>query len=135
MNYAKIIPACGAMLIAGLTVAAIASPVNAKPATAVVYAPDPNRITKRVGYADLNLASEAGAKSLDRRVGSAVSSVCEETVGFGIGTDQFAFHSCKSYAWSGARPQIANAVQRAREIASTGHSSIAAAAITITLPK
>jgi UrcA family protein len=135
MNFAKLVSTCGVVLIAGVTVGAIASPAAAKPATAVVYAPDPDRISKRISHADLNLASEAGATTLNRRVRSAVTSVCNETVGSGAGSAMHAFHSCKSYAWVGAKPQIANAVQRARDIASTGHSSIAAAAITITLPK
>ncbi len=42
--------------------------------------------------------------------------------------------SCDTSAWGGARPQIARAVQRAREIAATGSSTIAAAAITIAVP-
>jgi hypothetical protein len=44
-------------------------------------------------------------------------------------------HHCSGLAWDGARPQILRAVQRAREIAATGSSSIAAAAITITIPE
>jgi hypothetical protein len=52
------------------------------------------------------------------------------------GTDyRFEMHRCSGLAWDGARPQILRAVQRAREIAATGSSSIAAAAITITIPE
>jgi hypothetical protein len=40
---------------------------------------------------------------------------------------------CDNRAWGEARPQIARAVQRAHDIASTGTSPIAAAAITISL--
>lgn len=135
MNFTKIVAAGGAALIAGVAVGAVASPVSAKSPSAVVYAPDPERITKRVSYADLNLASDAGAKVLKRRVGSAVSNVCLQTVGSDTGTGLFEFQSCRSFAWQGAEPQIARAVQRSRELAATGRSSIAAAAIVITLPE
>lgn len=135
MNSTEIVAACGAALIASVAVGAVASPVSAKSPAAVVYAPDPERVTKRVSYADLDLASEAGAKSLNRRVRSAVSNVCLRTVGNDTGPERFTFHSCRSFALSGAKPQIASAVQRSREMAATGRSSIAAAAIVITLPE
>ena len=38
---------------------------------------------------------------------------------------------CRKFAWSGARPQMAQAVQRARELALYGTSSIPAVAISI----
>jgi hypothetical protein len=43
--------------------------------------------------------------------------------------------TCSNGAWNDARPQIARAVQRAQELASTGHSAIIAAALTISIPK
>ena len=42
---------------------------------------------------------------------------------------------CSGGAWGQARPQIALAVQRARDIAATGTSAITAAALVISLPK
>jgi UrcA family protein len=85
-----------------------------------------------VSYADLNLASMKGQTTLNRRVDYAVDSVCAEST---ISVDYYDMHNCKNFAWSGAQPQIDRAIQRAREIASTGSSSIAAAAIVLTFPK
>ena len=85
---------------------------------------------ERVSYADLDLTSNRGVRKLNARVDGAVSRVC------------FAFDyidsetkaNCRSYAWNGAKPQIALATQRAQELASTGFSSIAPVAIRIALP-
>ena len=89
--------------------------------------------TRRVTYADLDLASLAGQKSLKGRVSRAVTSVCDEAVG--PNADFHAEHACRSGAWSGAAPQMTLAFQRAREIAATGSSSIAAVTIRVVLPK
>jgi UrcA family protein len=103
----------------------------------VVTAPAQDLVVRRVSYADLNLASFTGEKILNRRVGSAVGDLCNESTG----GDTRSLHGtvnmmrCSKQAWTGARPQIARAIQRAREIASTGSSTIAATAITISLPQ
>jgi UrcA family protein len=90
-------------------------------------APSAEIQTERVSYADLNLATPAGVRKLNGRVGGAVSRVC------------FAFDyvktsikaECNEAAWSGARPQMDRAIMRARQIASTGVSSIPPVAIVI----
>jgi hypothetical protein len=65
-------------------------------------------------------------------VTGAVKRVClfEETQ---VGMQDLGFYSCANDAWDSATPQIAQAVQRAKDIAMTGKSSIAATAITINL--
>jgi len=77
------------------------------------------------------------ALTLNRRVGGAVGSLCREATGGEDGNfmTTFADRKCRNSAWSQARPQIARAVQRSRDIAFTGTSPIAAAAITINLTK
>ena len=86
--------------------------------------------TERVSYADLDLTSNRGVRKLNARVDGAVSRVC---FGFDyIDSDTKA--NCRSYAWNGAKPQIALATKRAHEIASTGFSAIAPVAIRIALP-
>jgi hypothetical protein len=59
--------------------------------------------------------------------------VCNKAIGDGF--DPYAEHACRSDAWAGARPQMALAVQRAREIAATGSSNIAAVAISVAFAK
>ena len=99
----------------------------------MIVVANPDIVTRRISYADLNLASSPGEVTLDRRVGGAIGSLCLESTGgrglYGVG------HLCRNCAWSEARPQIAQAVHRARGNASTGTSTIAAAAITIQLAK
>jgi UrcA family protein len=113
---------------------AIAAPGIAKERRPIVVTgPSKDELpTRRVSYRDLNLATSYGERTLHRRVGYAVKDVCIESVG-GSAT----FHEasrCRIFAWGGARPQIARAVQRAREIAQFGTSSIPAVAISISFP-
>jgi UrcA family protein len=92
---------------------------------------------RHVSFADLNLAAPAGQQTLNRRVDAAVSSLCNEATGGNDGSPAYKYSmiSCSDGAWNDARPQIARAVQRSQELASTGHTSILAAALTISLPK
>lgn len=97
----------------------------------VVYAePQENVRTERISFADLNLATAFGERTLFRRVGGAVKRVCLQQDGL-AGVQDRGYRICADGAWDGARPQIAQAVARARELAMTGKSSIAATAITI----
>ena len=125
-------------LAAALTGLAGAAPVVARQPI-VVEAPNPeNVVSRHISYNDLNLSAAAGELTLDRRVKYAVNSLCSEVTD-GLNSTTWLGHGdtrkCSASAWGQARPQIALAVQRAREIASTGMSSIPAAAITFTLPK
>jgi UrcA family protein len=122
-----------------LASALLASGLAASPALAmgeqkpVVVTAQPEDVvpTRRVSYRDLNLANREGEKTLYHRVSKAVSDVCQESTG----TNAFIFvtQSCKTHAWRGARPQMALAIQRAREIAMTGHSNIGLVAIQISV--
>ena len=122
----SMLAAC-AVTVAGI---AIAAPAVAKsPKTVVVTAPDTDVPTRRVSYRDLNLLTLAGEKTLNKRVGMAVRSVCFESVG---SESEFSLeYSCRRDSWAGARPQIDRAIQRARDIAQNGFSAIAPVAITI----
>ena len=122
-----------AAVLSGVT----ASLIIAAPAYAaqrdpvVVYGhEDENVRTERVSYADLDLATSPGERKLFRRVSSAVKRVCAFNDGI-RGLQSTGYNLCAGGAWDGAAPQIAQAVQRAQDIALTGKSSIAAAAITI----
>ena len=134
MKYAKALVACGAILAAAAAIGVTASPVHARAPNSVVVVAHPEEfVTRRISYADLNLATPPGARTLNRRVGSAVTSLCDEAIG-GDTTD-FPYKNCTYGAWRDARPQVALAVRRARDIAATGISVIAAAAISISAPQ
>jgi UrcA family protein len=111
------------VIIVGAAGAAVAQP-PARTATVIGQRPD-DGLSVRVSYRDLNLASLQGEKTLNRRVGGAAEFVCEPHF------DSMDRTACVSYAWRGARPQIAQAIQRARELASTGTTSIPLVAIAI----
>lgn len=136
MEYYKIISACAAAIIAMGGVALVAPPASGK-ARPVVVTGNPNIVTRNISYLDLNLASAPGALTLNRRVHVAIDGLCSEATGGYDGSflTTLADRQCRSSAWGQARPQIAKAVQRANELASTGSSTIAAAGIVIALPK
>ena len=109
------------------------SPATAKERPVVVTAPS-DLVVRHVSYADLDLAVPLGQAALNDRVEFAIGDVCSEANHFDNGSFAFkaGLKSCSNVAWNDARPQIARAVERANQIAATGTSSIAAAAITIT---
>ena len=136
MEYPKIIRACAAAAVTIGAFAAVAPPAYGKTRPVVVVA-DPDRVVRRISYADLDLASAAGESTLNRRVGGAIRSLCTEAVGSpDLSIDsKLADMNCRRSAHEQAKPQIANAVQRARDIAMHGTSTIAATAISIVLPQ
>ena len=116
---------------ASLLLAASASAAQEEPV--VIYGEPENVRTERVTYADLELANRGDQRKLNLRVAGAVKRVCLYENGRS-GLQDRGYYNCSDGAWDGARPQIAQAVQRATDIAMTGQSSIAASAITITVP-
>ena len=117
---------------ASLLVAFPASAGQEKPV--VVFAePQENVRTERVSYADLDLVQLSDQRALNYRVASAVKRVCLFEDGY-AGLQQRGYYSCANGAFEAAEPQIAQAIDRAKEIAMTGKSSIATAAITIGVP-
>ena len=110
---------------------AMVAPAVAKDKPVVVTAPPTDVPTRYVSYRDLDLRNSGDEKILVKRVGSAVRMVCSESLG---PTPHFyANVGCRRDSWSRARPQIERAVQRSRDIASMGWSSIAPVAITISV--
>lgn len=86
--------------------------------------------TEHVRYADLDLATESGARKLEGRVVGAIRRVCNANGNYG-GTLAQVHRACRINARAQARPQLAQAIVRAGEFASAGTTSIAAAAIVI----
>lgn len=99
----------------------------------VVYAPA-DVVVRHISYADLNLASASGEKTLRGRVNGAIGDLCLEATGGDNGSFSFKYSmmKCDNRAWGEARPQIARAVQRARDLAANGTSTIPVVAISIT---
>lgn len=126
---------CAAVAITAGGLFLVASPAAAK--RPIVVTGNPDLVVRHVSFADLNLASFAGENTLRHRVRGAVKDVCLEATGGNTGGAPYKINmvNCSASAWDGANPQIAAAVQRAREIAATGSSNIAAAAITISIPQ
>jgi UrcA family protein len=136
MDYYKFVSASVAVALAVGGVTVLAPPASGKTGPVVVTA-KVDVVVRRIGYLDLNLTSEPGQLTLSRRVGGAIGSLCTEATGGYDGNFHtgIASRKCHTSAWNQARPQMARAVQRANEIASTGSSTIAAAGISIVLSK
>jgi UrcA family protein len=135
MTHSNALSLC-AVVAATAGTFALASPASSRTAPILVVAPA-DQVTRHVTYADLNLASAAGEKTLNRRVDVAVGDLCLDATGGNDGsfTYKTSMMRCSQSAWHQATPQIDRAVQRAREIAFTGSSSIAASTLTISLPR
>lgn len=129
-QYARLGAAVLSGVTASLLIATAAFAAQEKPV--VVYAEPPENVrTVRVSFADLDLNQARHERKLNLRVAGAVKRVClyEDRTGL----QDRGYYTCADDAWADARPQIAQAVARAQEIALTGKSSIAATAITISV--
>jgi len=136
MTYAKLISSCAAVALTSGVFMLVAPPAYGKEHPVVVVA-NPDILTRHISFADLNLASLSGERTLNSRVVGAINGLCSEATGGEDGSfmTTLANRKCSNSAWSQARPQIAQATQRARAIAFTGVSSIAASAIRIDFAK
>ena len=115
-----------------LTIFVATAPAGAQERPITVTATEERVPVRYVSYRDLNLARTEDEQILVGRVRHAARDVCRESVPFN--SANFGLNlSCRSEAWLGARPQIALAVTRAREIAANGFSAIAPVAISISV--
>jgi UrcA family protein len=119
------------------TAGSFAPPAAARSRPVIVTGHTGDLVSRRIPYDDLNLASVSGEKLLNRRVQGAVFGLCADVTSSIQGTSTYNYEntSCRSAAWRRARPQMALAVQRAREIALTGTSTLAAVAIAFSVPQ
>lgn len=124
----------GAAVLSRVTASLLIAATTASAQEPVVVYGEPEHVrTERVSYADLDLAQRGDEKKLVRRVSGAVKRVCLFD-NDRHGLQDSSYQRCSDGAWNGARPQIAQAVARAQEMALTGKSSIAVAAISISVP-
>ncbi len=79
--------------------------------------------TARIAHGDLNLASAAGVKALDRRIARAIDQVCEPQAGYAAIYLDRAEDECRTVQQAQIQPRrdaaIARAQQRAAVFAST----------------
>lgn len=103
-----------AAVTATLVFGTVAQPAHS--AEPVVTAPlfDGDTKIQKVSFADLNLRSAAGQKTLERRVNGAVEALCGDRPGFVPLRELLARRECSAESWSNARPQISAAIERAR---------------------
>jgi len=94
----------------------------------VIGEPEP-AATRRVSYADLDLATRDGERMLIRRVRGAVHQVCAEEVG--PSAIVYVTSSCRKLTWRDTEPQLDRAIGRSRQAAASGTSSMAAAVIVV----
>ena len=122
----------GSLALGGVTIFSAGTAASARDEPVVVrpVAPE-DQLRRTVSYRDLNLATSIGAQTLHRRVGYAVQGLCDEAVG--PATNERLAMKCARSSWAGANPQIEEAIERAKQLATTGKSSIGAAAITISI--
>lgn len=114
MKYGQILAFGAAVALTSGGIVALAAPASAAPV--VVHAPS-DVPTRLVRFVDLDLTAPAGQKQLNRRVGSAVNFVCEDSASYAsFQSDGF----CRTAAWQRARPQIDRAIERATLLASNG---------------
>ena len=129
-RYARV----SAAVLSGVTASLLISS-GAVAAEPVVVKAEPleNTRSEHVSYADLDLSQRKDEKKLNLRVAGAVKRVClfENSRN---GLQDNGYYSCADDAWGQARPQIAMAVDRAKQLAMTGKTSIAASAISINVP-
>jgi UrcA family protein len=113
------------LLLAG-TAAAVAQPPGEKPHSGVVVVAD-DVPTRHVSFADLDLSTAGGERTLVRRVKLAVSKVCDQAVGpLPI---IYAKQECWKSTWTESQPKLNAAIERSRKFAANG--SVATATITI----
>ena len=122
----KMLLALGAIAVTNLG-GAVAIAESTQNPVVVVAEPEP-ATTRRVSFADLDLATSEGERMLNRRVRTAVSQVCAVEVG--PSSIFYVEYACRKLTWRDTQPQIRSAVSRAREMAG-GNASTAAATIVV----
>ena len=105
------LPGCGILAAASLLFTGSPPATASEPVVVTAERPDAGYSLRIVKYGDLQLLTANGEKVLLNRVRRAVREVCPwET---SSATDYLTY-DCRDFAWKGARPQMAAAVERAR---------------------
>lgn len=135
-GYSRNLVMISSAVAIGLAGLAADSPALAKGTGVKVYDAT-GKATLNISYADLDLASIAGRRTLDMRVSQAVSSICSEMTEGSNRTLEAAtsLRECQLSAFAKVRPQIQRAVNETRGLSSTSPAPIAATATTVAVQK
>ena len=131
----KALSLCAAVATTTLGLVAVA-PAHAQSEPFVVTAPRTADLpTMRVSYRDLNLTYAPARVALIRRVDYAVRQVCFERDQRSVSTlpSHMQYVDCSKFAWNGARPQLAAAIDRAQAMALNGNGAVAVGSLAITI--
>lgn len=103
--------------VAGLGALALAAPALAQVQGIVVTGqklpPGYELVTSTIQIGDLNLATDAGVKEMEKRVAHGVATVCPLPAGNAPSYERRDHKACQKFAWAGARPQMDKAVANA----------------------
>jgi UrcA family protein len=111
-----------AAFLAGVSAsfAFLSLPASAQyPAIIVQTVPPANMRIERVGYADLNLTTQAGQDALTLRISHAVERVCLYDPHRSYRGTEPKYDQCTAGSWARARPQLIGAIFRANRYAAT----------------
>lgn len=111
-----------AIILTGMAALAPFQPAAAQDGPVVVAGESENLRTARVSFADLDLATGAGARKLESRVAAAVKDVCLFDREIRLQPSDYA--PCANDSWDRARPQMAAAI-------AGGGTLLGASAITV----
>ena len=122
------------IIIAAASLLAIASPAYAEDFTVNGRSQSEDTPVVHVGFADLNLTSQPGQKSLHYRVGRAIRTLCTQEGVRDLGRMSES-NRCDKLAWESATPQIQTAVDRAVAFAANPNGGkLAMSSITLATP-
>jgi UrcA family protein len=114
---------CKLAILATISIAMAGAPASAAPKTRHVAGIDASTDTRTVAYDDLNLTTQAGAKTLDSRVTDAVRALCPEPAV--ASSDAIAdYQHCRRMAKEGTRHQVQAAIDEATRLASIPRSTL-----------
>lgn len=91
-----------------VAIAAIAMLTQTAPAFAKA-----EQVSRRVSYADLDLSTPAGQRSLHNRIAFAVRQICGDLSSVYSSYELSMLSKCNREAWSSSNKQVADAVSRA----------------------
>lgn len=125
---------CLAVFLTSAVLVPAAAMAGTKPETLVVTAPrDADQFTAYASYRDLNLVLASDQRRLNRRVKLAVEDVCaleDHNVVRTMGSFVH-YQTCRDGAWTGARPQMVAAIEKAKAGFGAGGNEVASIAITV----
>ncbi len=118
-----------AAILTGMAAFAPLQPAAAQDRQVFVYAEPESTRTEYVQFADIDLATNAGARKLQSRVGGAVKRVCLFEPEIRLQPSDY--QACASDSHAKAQPQVERAIARAQALALSGQPATLGTAILV----